>query len=678
MKRLSTLLTTLLVTAACTQNPFPTSGRVVQRQPEKPAPVVPPLVLDSPETVEVMEGQLAEFPINVSVPKPGKPLLSIQGLPAGAVYNPETGKVTWTPTFQDANDTRDLSVIVRTYPLKMQLSSSEDPVTVTQGSTLLVVRDVTRPIKVTLPAPTTPTELKEGKLHEQIIDVQSEDYPNGPFEIQIKNLPVGALVQRDLTNPARFKVIYTPSFREVNVNETFSSFSVFVDKALEVSVFGPRGVTTTANTTWRIFDVREKAILLSPVKITQGTSVSFTISAEDPNGEEAPSLSLAPRPSFGLSELKVETTNPGNPARGVNPSTVASFRWVQIPPEKIGTTADVVIRACVKRSRWVKDFCTDQTVKVTFTLESHKAPIVDRGEFPLEATKYVRERESISFPILVKDGEFNNTAPSVKILPDTLKDEISYSGGRLIITGKKAGRKQFQLVATSVFGVVQVESFLVEVLPASWPSVLLFGDSPSVTEVKSTSEFFEEVPQVANPVTQQRDPLLLVLRKAAFIGTTAFLEPTVIDSMEKLAAQIDQVVVSTPLLDKLESSLKAELAETGVTVKPRVADLTGYELEIDAASGFQSPLNPIKLAGKATSESASPTPITLGASCKPLLNLKKAGEDPLVIAAKCTRKSSTPAKPRYLIVAGFEFADIQTTPADNRLVKKWMKDLVVQ
>lgn len=678
MKRLSTLLTALLVSTACTQNPFPTSGRVVQREPEKPAPVVPPLILDTPETVEVMEGQLSEFAIGASVPAPGKPLLAIQGLPEGAVYDANTGKVSWTPGFQAANDPRDLSVIVRTYPLKLQLSSSEDPVTITQRSTLLVVRDVSRPMKLTVPPETQPTQLKEGQLHEQTIEVQSEDYPQGPFEIQVKNLPVGAIVQRDLTNPARFKIIYTPSFREVNVNETFSSFSIFVDKKLEVSVFGPRGVNATANTIWRIFDVREKAIVLSPVKITQGTSVAFSISAEDPNGEEAPTLSLAPRPNFGLSELKVESTNPGNPARGVNPSTVATFRWTQIPPEKIGTTADVNFKACVKRSRWVKDFCTDQVVKVTFELETHKAPTVDRKEFPLGAIKYVREQEKLSIPIPVRDGEFNNTPPSVKITPDTFNTEVKYVAGRLEIDAKKAGLKQFQLVATSVFGVVQVESFLVEVLPWSWSSVLVFGDSPTTSEVKSTTAFFEEAPQVANPVSQLNDRLLLVLRKTAFIGTTAFLEPTVVDFMGKQAMQIGDVAISTPLLDNLEGDLKAEIADLGIVPQARMADLTGYELEVDAASGLQSPTNPIKLAGKLTAESGRPAPIQIGDGCKALLNLKKAGEDPLVVAATCRRKDDGTGKVRNLIIAGFEWADIQTTPTDNRLVKKWMKDLVAQ
>jgi hypothetical protein len=675
MKRLTTLFaSTVFLLAACKQNPFPETGRIVQREPDRPAPVVPPLVLDVPESTEVLEGQVLEIVINASVPAPGKPLVSVQGLPPGAVFSPETMKITWTPGYDAANDVRDANVILRTYPIKLMLSSSEDPVTITSRSTLLVVRDVQQPMTVSVPV--DPIMILEGKLHEQTIEVKSVDFPSGPFQLQIKNMPVGVSILRDLTAQNKFKVSYTPSFREVNFKDTSASWRDFIDKPLEVTAYGPRGTSITANMTWRIKDVREKALLLAPSKINQGTSVSFTVSAEDPNGEEAPSLSLAPRPGFGLAELRTESTNVGNAARGINPSTVATFRWTQIPPEKIGTTADVTIRACVKRSMWAKDLCNDQIVKVTFEQETHRGPVVDRSAFPIGTIKYIRENETERMTLTVRDGEFASTAPSVKINP--VSDEVVWNAGRLEITGKKAGLKQFTLTATSVYGVAQSESFLLEVLPWSWSSVLLFGDSPSNAEVKGTQALFESV-QIANPVLQLNDPRLLVLRKSVVIGTSAMIEPSAVAPMEKQAATVNDVLINTPLVGKLDGSLKDEISKFDVKIGTRVADLTGYTLDIASGSGLTRPSDEIKLAGKLTGESATPTPVESKAAlfttakCKTLLVLKKAGEDDLPVAVSCRR----PGK-GTLIVAGFEFADIQTSPTDNRIVKKWLASLVAQ
>jgi hypothetical protein len=675
MKRLTALLTTVLLVAACKQNPFPETGRIVQREPEKPAPVVPPLVLDVPESTEVLEGQLLEIVVGASVPAPGKPLVSVQGLPPGAVFSAETMKITWTPGFEAANDARDPNVILRTYPLHMMLSSSEDPVTITQRSTLLVVRDVQQPMTVSVPA--DPIMISEGVLHEQTIEVKSIDFPAGPFQLQIKNMPVGVSIFRDLTAQNRFKVSFTPSFREVNFKDTSASWRDFIDKPLEVTAFGPRGTSVTANMTWRIKDVREQALLLAPTKINQGTSVSFTVSAEDPNGEEAPALSLAPRPGFGLAELRTETTSPGNSARGINPSTVATFRWTQIPPDRIGTTADVTIRACVKRSMWAKDLCKDQIVKVTFEQETHRPPVVDRSGFPMGTIKYIREGESERMNLSVRDGEFATTAPSVKIVPAS--DEITWAAGRLEVIGKRPGLKQFTLTATSVYGVTHTESFLLEVLPASWGSVLMFGESPTNAEVKASQALFDSV-QVANPGLQLNDPRLLVLRKSVVLGTSSFLDPGTIGPMEKQASQLSDVLVNTPLVGKLESSLKDEISRLNVSVGARLADITGWELTVDSASGLAAPTNPIKLSGKLTSESATPAPVSakkvlFGRSdCKNLLVLTKSGQDDIPVAVTCRRGTGK----GNLVVAGFEFADILTSPADNRIVKKWLSTLVAQ
>ncbi len=673
MKKLAALLAvTVLLVGACKQNPFPETGRIVQREPQKPEPVVPPLILDVPDSVEVLEGQQMEFAIGATVPKPGRPLLTVQGLPAGAVFDPATLKVKWNPDYTAANEERDQGVIVKVYPVHLMLSSSEDPVTITQRNFSIIVRDVARPITVNIPS--TPIELQEGKSFEMDIEVKSEDYPNGPFDPQIKNMPVGTTISRDLTNPSRFKVNFTPSFREVSVNEIFSSFRAFVDRSMEVSFFGPRGSSVTVPMVWRINDVREKPIVLVPTSISQGTSASFSISAEDPNGEEPPSLKLAPRPAFGLSDLKTETTNPGNAARGVNPSIVSTFRWTQIPPEKIGKTENVNFQACVKRSRWVKDTCTTHTVAITFEAEKHLPPIVDRGEFPLGTVRYVREKENLFIKLPVRDAETATSNPSVVVKGS---DEVTWKSGILTAQFKKAGLKQFSVLATSVYGVTQVESFLVEVLPWSWSSVVLFGEGPSDPEVKSATAFFDSV-QVANPALQLSDPRLLVLRDSAYLTTGAFAEPSLFKAIESAAATARNVFISTPMVAKLEGVLKDELAALEVKVGTPVADLTGYALEVVPGTKFTAPTDPISLQGKLTAVSKNPVSVTYGGKivvgkvCEDVLVLKKAGEADVPVAVACPRRNKG-----LIVVAGFEFGDIQTGLSDTKIVKKWLTDVVL-
>lgn len=89
MNRLKVLFVVGLAIAGCKQNPFPTDGRLVQGEPPKQVPVLPPLILEfpEPEALNVQEGQKLEFIVGATVPVPGSPVISIQGLPPGATFD---------------------------------------------------------------------------------------------------------------------------------------------------------------------------------------------------------------------------------------------------------------------------------------------------------------------------------------------------------------------------------------------------------------------------------------------------------------------------------------------------------------------------------------------------------------------------------------------------------------
>lgn len=669
------LLAVAVITTGCKQNPWEGRDRVVQAKPPELPPRLPPLTLNAPQSVELLEGNTLELPLSPSVPAPGKPMITVKGLPDGAIFEPETSTIHWVADFESANDPRNPAITTRTYPLEFIIASSENPVTVNTFHTLLVVRDVPRTTSLNLP--TSAIELTEGQELTQAIAIESEDFPQGPFELHVQNLPVGAAIHRDLANPGRFLVKYTPPFSMVNVSEAFSSYRTYLDRDLEVEIFGPRGVTAKGKVTWRIYDSRQKPLIRVPSTITQGTTVGFTITTEDPNGEKPPLLSLEPRPAFGVAELRTEAVNNGDRARGINPSVVSFFRWTMIPPEKIGTEYELTFKACVHQNRYSITFCDRKSVKVKFESEQHRAPVVDRSAAPTGNITYLRERETAQMRIGVKDGEFLSVAPKVEITPASAADEVSWSGGLLKIEGKKPGLKQFQLTATSVYGVQKVESFLYEVLPSGWGSVLSFAESPTDPEAKAIIGLFDSV-QLANPVLQLLDPRLMVLRKTVTIGTTAFNEAAIVGEMEKQAVLARDVLITTPLLGRLTGALKAELTALGIKAGARVADLVDYEFSQHSNSGLISPALPLKLQGKLTPESAQPTVVESAGpgDCQALWVLKKTGEADLPLGYTCKRTSGG-----RIVIAGFELGDLQpmpTVPGDRVLVKKWLTELVAQ
>jgi hypothetical protein len=660
------LVATALLVGACKQNPFSQDGKMTQREPAKAEPVFPPLVLDLPKSADALEGQKFEVAVKASVPKPGQPLLTWKGLPPGAVFNPETMKLTWAPDYQAANDPENPNTALKKYVVDFELTSTENPVVVQRESMLIVVQDVPRELKINLPAVPVPQNLQEGVPFEQIIEVSSEDFPNTAFDLQIKNLPLNVVKTRDLTQANRFKLSFVPSFRDVLIAETRSSTMLFKDVMMEVNIFGPRGISVTAPLLWRIADVRAPAVVIVPTRLTTGTSITFSVSAEDPNGETVPSLSIFPKPKFGLAELRTVTHNPGNPMRGVNPSTVADFRWAQIPPEKIGTKETVTFRACVNRDLFGKNLCSEHKVEVSFEVENHLPPVIDRSQLPLGAVEFVRLNQKLEKMVWAVDGEGASTPPSLKVVGS---DEVTLTGRTLTMQFKKAGIKQFSLVATSVYGVQRMETFLVDVVPGNWGNVLVFGDGPRVPEVQAASKFFEYV-QIVNPVLQLGDPRLLVLRDASYLTTSAFSEPTFLSEMEKAAASLPSVIVSTPEIGKLEGALKEELAALSVKVGTPVADLTGYTLELVDTTYFNTPTEAISFA-------AGKKPVEvqftgMGSSCKNTLVLKKAGAQDIPVAVVCQRKSGG-----KFVAAGFEFGDIQTALTDQGIVKRWLTDLVV-
>jgi hypothetical protein len=685
-------LVVLATLVGCKQNPLPTDGTLLKERPPVKQAVLPPLLLEMPETVEFFEGKPGEFEIKATVPTPGLPVVTIEGLPEAAIFDATTGKVTWTPGFQDANNERDPRSAEKAYPLRVFLRSSEDKLTYVQRPLVVLVRDIPRSFKVTYPKPAGPVTpappvfpappvlpavvetLEEGKTIEREIVVQSEDFPKGPFDLRAQGLPEGASLKLagDGSDPKKYVFSYSPGALTVDLNTVTAVSEPSVNHTVEFIATDPAGRIAKVDVGFKVKDKRMDPQIAAPEIVEQGlNNIYFTFRADDLNGEVAPKI-VPEDPGFGNFVRKREKEVGRTP--NSNPWSLSSIHWTDVPADKAGTTHELVFHVCVQKSRNNYEYCTDSKVKVSFTRPEQLPPLVDRKEFPVGVVKYVKQNEAAKFALPVRGQERPTPAkPAVTITP--AEEGISWAANQLSLELKTTGLKQFVLIAKSPFGGSVSEGFLVEALPWSWSKNLILGESPQAEEVKRMQGFVDEA-GVANSALQLGEPRTLALRQLLMVGTTGLSPKEVVDSVEQAASKVKHVMILTPLVETLKGPVATELADLKVAFKSRVRNLADYKLEV-TGNTLQRPADAIKLKGDLSAESKEPVPMDLSqvaaGMCEPLLKLVNSAATPaedLVVAAKCQRKSQG-----TLVVSGVEWADIELGSNDRGLMKKWMSNL---
>lgn len=85
----------LFLLVSCGEGPFP-SDRLSLVKPDAPKPP-PAYEVKYAHVMEFTEGLTAEYKIAAAVPVPGTPVVKLEQLPEGAVFNAGTGTLTWKP-----------------------------------------------------------------------------------------------------------------------------------------------------------------------------------------------------------------------------------------------------------------------------------------------------------------------------------------------------------------------------------------------------------------------------------------------------------------------------------------------------------------------------------------------------------------------------------------------------
>ena len=662
----SLFLTSTMLFAGCNQQPFPKVGGDIIPQEEKPNPVAPAYSIELNSIVSCSEGKECVTPMVGHVPNSGTPELSFESLPDGAVYDATEGTIRYTPGFEVVDVAKDPTQTVKSVIATAILHNQGDNVTTYRKQFTFEVRNTVRP--VTISANNLAPRVTEGKKFSQVITLASEDFPNGPFYLNFQNQPQGLTFTADANDPHRFTLDYTPAYDVVTTSDPMDGghFTKVFD--MSVLVTTPGGQSTSQTLSWTVVDDRRSPHVSAPTEISQGPLVNFTIRAEDPNGERAPTIQVDTNVPFGkLTAEKIET-NPGVPGVSL-PSTVFNVHWEDIPYDKIGQAQTIAALICGPSTTYRDSVCVKSTTQVHILGNTHPVPTINRNRWPVAKTIYFRKGSPTTAELAIADAEDRRFPVNVEILPEAMKSVVKYSNGQLEIKAATEGVQQFTVRATSQFQQSAVESFTFEALPSDWSdTVILTGGtiSKEITELRDLTKRGDLLSAVFQ--VNERN---LQLRSNLIVTTSALADKDSLPFIEKAASMVKNVIIISPL-GANSSALTGEFTGLGGIVANRLSDAVGaYTLAVDARSGLTPPSLPLGLKGNTTSESDRPQSFEAGSGrkCKRLFSLQKAATDTSV-GVRCQRTSGG-----VLSVIGFEFSDLVLTNADRSVVGNWLMTL---
>ncbi len=193
----------------------------------------------------------------------GKKTYSLENLPAGATFDPATRSFQWTPTYEQAG----------TYNLVYRVSDTgglkaEVPLTIT-------IANVDREPSLSTVAP---MEANEGESFSRTLpeasDPDKEDA--GKLSYEVKDLPPGANFNSSRT------ITWTPRYDQAG------------DYTMTYMVKDPQGLSAQTGVSINVKNVNRPPTMTSigNKTVKEGEALSFTIDADDPDGEDQGKVTL--------------------------------------------------------------------------------------------------------------------------------------------------------------------------------------------------------------------------------------------------------------------------------------------------------------------------------------------------------------------------------------------------
>lgn len=663
---------------SCESNPYPEigeggSGGQIESRPRRlttPPPKPIGIIIDN--HYKLTEGINKKIEIPATVPSPGRPILKLVNLPAGASFDEDKKVFSWTPGYFDGNDPEDPTIRTRDYTVGIHVRSTDLEIEAEYYEMLLTVED--SPQKFSIKAQSY-ENVYEGETLSYFFEVESLDYPHGPFSVTAKNLPAGSKIKQ--VNETRFEINYSPDYHHVKLSESDEcrSYRVNCKKyPVTISVYNPANHRTQKEVEFEVRDVRLEPKLVIPQTIEQGLDSSFQVSSYDLNGDIAPRMEITPRQmdygEFSYEVLRNDSTK----------SSVINVKWTDIPPSYNGKTVEFDIESCVMNSRRSYGNCQTRAIKIKIVVKDRKPPVIERLSWPVGHIEYLNHNEVKTFNFNIKDGDNLALIKNVKIVPEEMNQYITWGHGQLRVKLNKSGLHQFSLIATSEYNLSSAESFVLEVFRADRSRTLYFTDSTRSDEVNFFKDVLKDV-TLMNPVLQSLNQRNLAGRDTLILGTDILKDPNLKSDLALAIKKIPNIVVASPLIRNMPNKFIDELQQYhNVALLGRYKDL-GFSEKVEdlhfiARDDFGTSKKEVKLRGESTSESDNPLIFSVGVDridCEDVLDLTNKKQDKrLKIGIICDRRYQ---KGRYAVL-GTEFSDLKLSSADKDVGKQWLRKML--
>lgn len=662
----------MVFTVGCNKNPYPEEGLFTTTPPATPDVVRPAISADIPDNVDFKEGKETAVTLRAVVPGPGKPVVTIEKLPEGAVFNAENLTLTWTPDFSAGNVANDPMAKVNIYPVVVWVRSSEDEVQAVRKSMNLVVYDRPRAINVISEETFEVTESQSGSLE---FTVENEDYAKGPFDISLGDFPPNVVLVK-LTDK-KYRIDLAPDYQHVNVRQHTSCYNwkgACREYQSRIVASNPAGHKVEKKVKIKVIDKRIAPKAVAVEELEQGLDVNFQVGGYDLNSEVSPSIELLSRtPEVG--KFKID-----NVQDDASYSTVARVSWTDLPPSMNGTQTTFGFKVCALNESGNRNNCSTKTVKVTVKIQERLGPLINRSSWTIGEMKYLNFRQSADYKVDVIDAHDRRLRPVVEIFPESMRQFVSWRNGLLSVNFSKAGIFQFNLVATSQYGVKSIEGFVVEVFPETRGQVLLLSDSSRDKEVQFYRKHFQNL-EVVNPFLQDLGVRLLSGRKTLVVGTSVLADPESKTKVKEASDAIRNIVVASSLVQNLPDSLYKQITDDfRITVVGRYLDIPRLpalsEMSFVTRQDFAVPKAPLTLGQSATVESLSPVIFSTGVdtnNCDDVLEIADALRlNRLKVGIICDRPRGG-----RLALLGTEWADLKVNDVnDTNIASDWLSRML--
>lgn len=674
-------LSLILLVSGCEKDPYPGAKndegglREGRRREQNPPKIALSIVI--PDKVNLQEGNKFVQKIRVEVPKPGKPIVAVDNLPDGAVFDPEAFTITWKPDYEAGNDLADPTIRVRRYNITVRLFTTEAG---RENESLvrelpIFVYDTPRNFEVIA---NEAEYITEGETLSYDFELKSEDYPQGPFNVFSSDIPANSKIVK--LSETKYRVVYTPDYHHVKLGGNATrclnpswkaNCFIYVGS---ITALNPAGHRTAKELKIQIQDKRLPVKLSTPTNMVSGLSVSYSVSAVDPNGEISPSIELSSSvPEYGEFKtfLKEDTENN---------YSVLQVVWFDIPPSYNGSKSHFTFRSCVNSENNNKSSCDSQQFDIKIDVKERNAPVFERPNWEIGEIKFLKNKETLYTQIQIKDGDSFRKITKVEVLPKELQKNITYNNGYIEISGiDKVGLTQFTLAATSEYNVTSAESFVFEVFDSKRAKTLYFTDSTRDAEVAFYRDTLKNV-ELMNPVLQPLNKRNLSGRDTLIVGTGILADIERRDDIEQAMGLIKNTVIASPLIENMPEKFLTELQrDFRVSITGRYSDIANApalkDMYFVARTDFQTPALKISLKLNTTTESFDPLIFSVGVdreNCQDVLDFTDKGKESLFkIGVICDRSSGG----RFAIL-GTEFADLKTDENDQQVPALWLKKML--